>query len=47
MPSSRWLVYVGLVVAFLGSIYLGRIAYTAQVTDLPGWGEAGYGVVVD
>ncbi len=41
MQTSRWLVYVGLLVAFLGSIYLGRIAHHAQITPMPGWAETG------
>ncbi len=47
MNASRWLLYVGFVVAFLGSIYLGRIAQAEHVANTPEWGETGYGVVSD
>ena len=47
MKHQRWLVYVGVIAALVGSIYLGRIATQENLTSPPGWGDAGYGVIQD
>jgi hypothetical protein len=44
---KEWVLWVGMIAALVGSIYLGRIATSEGLVGHYQWSDAGYGVVVD
>ena len=44
---KQWVLWIGMIAALVGSIYLGRIATSEGLVGQQPWNETGYGVVAD